>query len=1174
MNPIWLKPMERWPQFQKIRESVQTMKGITSFTGVIDAQKCHLTASMLYPWDRTCIFITYDELQANRLLDDMRLFCPDRLVLFPAGEIMLYHAAAHSREVTGRRLSVLERLAAGEKLVVITSVDALLQPSLPFSVFSDSMLEVVEGEEYSLTDLAAKAIQLGYDRIDTIEGPGQFCVRGSIFDIFPLTAEKPYRIDFFDEFVDSIRTFDLMSQRSENRLASVRIPPARDLILTAEQLEEGKAGIEKSFHRLMQKMRKDEGFDKAHLQSRMDSLLEQMDHGVLEDRLVNFYPFFFEKPGSLLDYAGREAVVVLDEPVRIREHSNRTAEEFAEHFRDLLMKGEVLPEQAALLGSYDAFLADMDNYRGMALLSLPRSNLGFEPRRIYPIAARSIPAYLGKWELLAEDLRYWKQHDYSILLLSGSRSKAEGLADGLMEAGLEAVIRSDARGEIAKGQIVIAPGSLSKGFEYTEGRFVLVGDKDIHGTQKRSTRAKKRKRKLDPFTDLKTGSLVVHENHGIGKYLGIEKLTVNGQERDYLLIRYAGTDRLYIPTDQMDLIQPYIGMDEKAPRLSKLGGSEWQKARSRVRESVKELAFDLLKLYAAREAVRGYAFSQDSPWQRQFEDSFPYEETPDQLQSLSEIKKDMESSKVMDRLLCGDVGYGKTEVAIRAAFKAVMDGKQVAVLAPTTILAQQHYHTFVSRFGDFPFAIQVLSRFRTQKEQKEIIKALKEGNVDVIIGTHRLLSKDVKFRDLGLLIIDEEQRFGVGHKEIIKVMKKNVDVLTLTATPIPRTLHMSLVGIRDISVIETPPEDRFPVQTYVVEYSDSLVRDAIIREVQRGGQVYFVYNHVKLMEKMAERLRRLVPEVRIAAAHGQMGESALEKVMVSFYQHEYDLLLCSTIIENGLDIPSVNTLIVYDADYYGLSQLYQLRGRVGRSNRAAYAYLTYKRDKILNETAEKRLQAIKEFTEFGSGFKIAMRDLEIRGAGNLLGAEQHGQMAAVGYDLYCKMLAEAVQEMKGEEITRPVETTVDFKADAFIDSNYITGESHRLQMYKRIAAIESLDDKYDVEDEMIDRFGDIPGPAQNLIQIAYIRALAGQLGFTELIHKGKEVRMKLRDSRALAPRALMIVVNENRKTLRLVGSNPPALILHAKDDTGTEAMQAAQKILETINDLQGSEIPV
>lgn len=1171
MEPIWFKPMERWPQFQKIRESVR-MKGITSLIGVTDTQKCHLTASILYPWDNTCIIVTYDEMQANRIFDDMKLFCPDNLVLFPSREIMLYHAAALSREVTGRRLSVLERLAAGEKLIVIATVDALLQPNLPFDVFSACMLEITEGEELSLSDLTAKAVRLGYERTDAIEGPGQFSVRGGIFDIYPLTGEKPYRIDFFDEFVDSVRSFDLMSQRSEDRLELVRIPPARDLILTAEQLDKGKAEMTKSFHRLMNKMEKAHNFDRVQLQNRMDSLLEQMNHGIIDDRLMNFFPFFYHKPGSLLDYAGREAIIVLDEPVRIREHSNQTAEEFAEYFRGLLMKGEILPEQAGLLGSYDALLGDIKDYRVMALMTLPRSSPDIEPRRIYTLAVRTMPAYHGKWELLAEDIRYWKERSYFIFLLSGSRTRAKALADALLEHGLEAIIWSN--GEVLPGQTAIVPGSLSKGFEYMEGRFVLISDRDLYGRQKRKTKVKRKSKKLDPFTDLKVGSLVVHENHGIGKYLGIKKLTVHGQERDYLLIRYAGTDRLYIPTDQMDLIQPYMGMDDKPPRLSRLGGSEWQKARNRVRESVKELAFDLLKLYAAREAATGYAFSKDSEWQRQFEDSFSYEETPDQLQSLAEIKADMESNKVMDRLLCGDVGYGKTEVAIRAAFKAIMDGKQVAVLTPTTILAQQHYHTFVSRFGDYPFTVQVLSRFRTQKEQKEIIKALKEGNVDVIIGTHRLLSKDVKFRDLGLLIIDEEQRFGVGHKETIKQMKKNIDVLTLTATPIPRTLHMSLVGIRDISVIETPPEERYPVQTYVVEYNESLVRDAIIREVQRGGQVYFVYNHVKLMEKMAERLRQLVPEIRIAVAHGQMGETALERIMVSFYDHEYDLLLCSTIIENGLDIPSVNTLIVYDADYFGLSQLYQLRGRVGRSNRLAYAYFTYKRDKILNETAEKRLQAIKEFTEFGSGFKIAMRDMEIRGTGNLLGAEQHGQMAAVGYDLYCKMLSEAVREMKGEEIVKPDDTVVDIKVDAFIDSNYISNESHKLQMYKRIAAIGGLADKYDVEDEMVDRFGDIPEPARNLIQIAYIRALARQLGFTEIIHRGREVKMKLRDSHTLTPRVLMIIINENRKILRLLGSNPPVIIIQIKEGTGLEAINASVDVLRKIKDLQQSEMKV
>lgn len=1174
MGPVWFRPMERWPQFQEIKESVRTMKGITSITGVTDGQKSHLTAGILYPFDSSCIIITYDELQAGRLFDDMKLFYPDKAALFPAREIMLYHAAAHSREITGRRLSVLERLASGEKLIIITTVDALMQPDLPFDFFKESMLEISEGDEIPLSELTAAAVKLGYERTEAIEGPGQFSVRGSIFDIFPLTSGRPYRIDFFDEFVDSIRSFDVLSQRSEDREASIRISPARDLILNADLLEAGKAGIQKSYKQLLQKTKDDKKFDRLQLQNRMESLLEELDQGIVSDHLINFFPFFFEKPGCLLDYAGREAIVVLDEPVRLQQRGDRAAEEFASYFNDMLVKGEVLPEQANLLGSYDVLLARLNDFRSMALLALPRSSLGFEPRRIFALTSRTIPAYHGKWELLAQDLSFWKEKKYSVLLLSGSRSKAGNLADALLEHKLEALILSEAEGDILPGQIAIVPGSLSKGFEYTDGRFVLISDQELFGSRKRKTRPRPKRKKLDPFTDLKAGSYVVHENHGIGKYLGIEKLTVNGQERDYLLIRYAGTDRLYIPTDQMDLIQPYLGMDDKPPKLSKLGGNEWQKARKKVKESVKELAFDLLKLYAAREAATGYAFSRDTEWQRQFEESFPYEETPDQIQSLEEIKRDMESNKVMDRLLCGDVGYGKTEVAIRAAFKAVMDGKQVAVLTPTTILAQQHYNTFVSRFGEFPITVHVLSRFRTRKQQKETLKALKEGNVDVVIGTHRLLSKDVKFNNLGLLIIDEEQRFGVGHKEIIKEMKKDVDVLTLTATPIPRTLHMSLVGIRDISMIETPPEDRYPVQTYVVEYNESLIRDAIIREVQRGGQVYFVYNHVKRMEKMAEKLRQLVPEVRIATAHGQMSEAVLERIMVAFYEHEYDLLLCSTIIENGLDIPNVNTLIVYDADHFGLAQLYQLRGRVGRSSRMAYAYFTYKKDKILNETAEKRLRAIKEFTEFGSGFKIAMRDMEIRGTGNLLGPEQHGQISAVGYDLYCKLLAEAVREMKGEEVPEPVETVVDMQADAFIDDSYIPGENHKLQMYKRIAAIESLEDKFDVEDEMVDRFGDIPEPARNLIQISYIRALAGRLGFAEIIQRGREVRMKLRDSQALSPRVLMIIVNENRSRLRLIGSNPPLLVLQLKEAAGTEALSAVSGMLEKIKDLQESEIKV
>ncbi|NLI60636.1 MAG: transcription-repair coupling factor, partial [Clostridiales bacterium] len=802
---------------------------------------------------------------------------------------------------------------------------------------------------------------------------------------------------------------------------------------------------------------------------------------------------------------------------------------------------------------------------------LPKSVPDYSPKSIYKFASRGIPSYHGKMAMLVEDLEFWHQKKYSVILFAGSDSRAHSLVSHLYDRGIEAVFSPNLEGGIPQGQILVVPTSISAGFEYPEARFALISDQEIYGVgkgKKQGPAPSMKKSKLDPFTDLKVGDYVVHETHGIGKYLGIETLVVNDQKRDYLNIKYGGTDRLYIPTDQVDIIQPYIGVDDKPPRLSKLGGSEWQKIKSRARKSVQKLAMDLVELYAAREASQGYQFSPDTPWQDQFEDMFPYEETPDQTRAIKDIKRDMESSRVMDRLLCGDVGYGKTEVAIRAAFKAVMDGKQVALLAPTTILAQQHFNTFASRFQDFPIKVQVISRFRTPAQQRDILKALKQGNVDIIIGTHRLLSKDVIFKDLGLLIVDEEQRFGVGHKESIKDLKKDLDVLTLTATPIPRTLHMSLIGIRDISTIETPPEDRLPVQTYVVEYNDALIRDAIIREVQRGGQVYFVYNRVRSMESMAERLRKLVPEIKIRMGHGQMSESVLEKVMLDFYDKKFDVLLCSTIIESGLDIPNVNTIIVYDADHYGLSQLYQLRGRVGRSNRMAYAYLTYRRDKILSEVAEKRLRTIKEFTEFGSGFKIAMRDLEIRGAGNILGPQQHGHMAAVGYELYCKLLDESIRKLQGEEPEKPIEVTIDIKVNGYIEDDYIPLEGQKIEIYKKIAAIENLQDKYDIEEELEDRFGDIPESVANLVDIAYIKALAGRFGIVEAFHKDKELILRLSRTKPLDSRHLMIILNENRNKLIYDGSRLPMLRMILDNSNPSTALIAAKDILEQLQALQ------
>jgi transcription-repair coupling factor (superfamily II helicase) len=1153
----------RWEQFQKLKRTIDKSSKSTAVFGLTDSQKCHMTASVLYPMEYSCLYITSSDTQARRVQEDLAFFYPDRVMLFPEREVMLYSIAARSMDVIEQRLRVLEGLVLNRNMIIVASIEALLSMQTPPSIFYEAIFTLRVGDYIPLTLLTKKLVQMGYERVFTVEGKGQFSIRGGILDVFPLTVDEPYRIEFFGDEIDSIRSFDIVSQRSITKGAEIVISPARELILQGEITKAGRERISKDYTRYIHETNKNRSKN-SPLGQKVSYILDKLDEGIYDDSLEGYFPFFYSGGTTFFEYLKSPSLIVLDEPGRIRERCRGHRREFEEHFKDLLQKGEVLPGQSEMVLDYPGFLGKLSGHNLLLLQALPGYHSDFSPKTVYQLTTRSIPSYQGKLQLLAEDIAHWKKHEYSAILLTGSSSRGEGLVSSLKDHGVEVVFQNEMPENLYPGQVVALPGTLSKGFEYYDARFAIVSDKEIYGVQKRRVQHKKKARKLDPFTDLKVGDYVVHENHGIGRYLGIETLLVDGQKRDYLHIKYAGTDRLYIPTEQMELIQPYIGMGEGPPRLSKLGGAEWQRTKNKVRKSIHKLAVDLVKLYALRQSIEGYRFSPDTEWQRQFEALFPYEETPDQLQAIEETKRDMESSKVMDRLLCGDVGYGKTEIAIRAAFKAIMNSKQVAVLAPTTILAQQHYNTFVNRFEDFPFAVQVLSRFKSSSEQKVILKALKEGNIDVIIGTHRLLGKDVKFKDLGLLVVDEEQRFGVSHKEVIKDFKKNVDVLTLTATPIPRTLHMSLVGIRDISIIETPPEDRYPVQTYVVEYNHSLIRDAILREIQRGGQVYFVYNRVKSIDFMAQRLRELVPEAKIGMAHGQMSENLLERVMMDFYQHKFDLLLCSSIIENGLDIPNVNTIIIYDSDYFGLSQLYQLRGRVGRSNRLAYAYFTYRKDKIISEQAQKRLQAIKQFTEFGSGFKIAMRDLEIRGAGNILGAEQHGHMAAIGYELYYKLLDDAVRTMKGEEFIQPLETTINIKVNAHIGEGYIPEENHKIELYKKIAAINGLEDRNDVEEELEDRFGDIPLSVKNLIDIAYVKALARELKITEITHRDKEVKFKFADERVIEPRKLMVILNENRGRLRFMSSPFPRLLLKLNDSLPNTALRSTKEIMETI----------
>ncbi|MGE5652671.1 MAG: transcription-repair coupling factor, partial [Bacillota bacterium] len=870
-------------------------------------------------------------------------------------------------------------------------------------------------------------------------------------------------------------------------------------------------------------------------------------------------------PLTLLDYCPPSAMVFLDEPGRVKEVVDFHHQEAMEHQVTLLKGGLALLGQERAILDFGALWQRMEKRRTISASLLPKRPSFMRSPYAISAVTKSIPAFFGQVKLFAQEVERWHANHYTVVILTATDERSRRVHHMLSEYGVESVIRPELQSGPLPGEVVITLGSLETGFEWPQARLIVLTDEEVFGKPKK----KRRQRgsadgiRISSHRELSVGDLVVHVNHGIGRYLGVTTLEVGGVHRDYLHIKYGGEDKLYVPTDQVGLVQKYVGAgnEEKEPKLHTLGGADWNRVKTRVQESVREMAEDLVKLYAARQATPGYAFAPDTPWQREFEDMFSYEETPDQLQSIAEVKADMELSRPMDRLLCGDVGYGKTEVAIRAAFKAVMDGKQVAVLVPTTILAQQHYNTFRERFGGFPINVALMSRFRSTKENKETALKLMDKKVDVVIGTHRLLAKDIKFADLGLLVIDEEQRFGVAHKEKIKQLKTNVDVLTLSATPIPRTLHMAMIGIRDLSVIETPPEDRFPVQTYVVEWNDEMIKEAILREMDRQGQVFFVHNKVQNIDYIAQQLSELVPEARIAVAHGQMPETKLEQIMLEFLDGEYDILLATTIIESGLDMPNVNTIILNDADKFGLSQLYQLRGRVGRSNRLAYAYFTYRRDKQLSEVAEKRLSAIKEFTELGAGYKIALRDLEIRGVGNLLGPQQHGHVAAVGFELYSQLLEEAIAEFKGSPQAPRVEVTVELNVEAYIPANYISDAAQKIEFYKRINEIKSAQDIDDVEEEMEDRFGDLALPVRNLLAVARIKLLAQAARVTTISQQNGLVALKPHSGFSYHPLQVGPIVREFRGALDYSQGKQQSFTLRGAGLTDAALLAQVEKVL-------------
>ncbi len=1128
----FFEPIEQMAGMEQLNKMLEQKNGAVMVSGCIDTQKVHFAEAVgaQYPFK---VIITYDEAKAREIQEDATFF-DKSAVYYPAKDFIFYSADIHGNQIVGERLKCISRIAKAVKeleaakalntakepdtvkaltavstsmppkteLTLITTIDGCADLLVPLSRYFEGIVELKKGAILNVETFAAKITSLGYTRVPMVEGRGQFAVRGGIIDIFSYTDEAPVRVEMWDDEIDSLRFFDVESQRSVEKVNSVQIFPATECILEEGEMEAGIERIREETEAQLKyfgdgaKKRSQEQIEACnHLRRNLGDLERTKD-------CSKFINTFVSGTVGLLEYfPSDKTLFILDEPNRIKERMDLIACEYEESMKNRLAGGYVVPSQTTLLNNISRISALLAARKMLALSTLDYRPEAFKIDSFMRIEARGISSYNNSFQYLADDLKKYKRGGYAAVLVCNSRTRAGRIVADLEELGVTAYFSEDYSNEPKAGTIMVTYGNLHKGFEYPLLHYVVIAENDIFAGNNKKKRKKKlyEGKSIAGFNELNVGDFVVHETHGLGIYKGIEKITVEGIEKDYVKIEYADNSNLYVLATQLDRLQKYAGGDtDKRPKLNKLGTVEWSRTKSKVHSAVEEVAKDLVALYAARQEQKGYSFGADTVWQKEFEEMFPYEETEDQLNAIEDTKRDMESGKIMDRLICGDVGYGKTEIAIRAAFKAVQEGKQVAYLVPTTILAGQHFNTFEERMKNFPVKVAQLSSFRTSKEIKETLAELKKGFVDIVIGTHRLLSKDVDFKDLGLLIIDEEQRFGVSHKEKIKKLKNNIDVLTLSATPIPRTLHMSLVGIRDMSVLEEPPVDRVPIQTFVTEHNDEMIREAINRELARKGQVYYVYNRVRSIDEAAAHLQELVPDAVIAYAHGQMDKKMLEKIMYDFVSGEIDVLISTTIIETGMDISNVNTMIIEDADKFGLSQLYQLRGRVGRSSRTAYAFLLYRRDRMLTEVAEKRLSAIREFTDFGSGFKIAMKDLEIRGAGNVLGKSQHGHMAAVGYDLYCKMLNEAVNDLKGIKNEYSFETSVDLAVDAYIPSTYIRSEYQKLDIYKRIAAIETEEELSDMKDELNDRYGSVPISAVNLLKIALIKAMAHKLGVLEI----------------------------------------------------------------------------
>ena len=1126
-------------EFSGLVKNVESGMEKNYVLGLSTSQKALYISGIFRQFKRQLIVVVENQKEMESLLSDLIPFVDRSFIFaFPEMELMAYEEVGMGEDIAQSRLRAISGLIDNAVGIFLIPCRAMLQRMVPPRFIVESFMKVKVGDVLDFNGFVKNPASMGYERFAKADLKGQMSVRGGIIDVFPYDFELPVRIEFFDDEVDSIRLYDPQNQRSTDNIDAVTISPAREFVYTREKAFNAIDIIEKDVE--ICKARKSEKFEQSRgeMLARVGRAVERLKEGIYFDNDYQYLPYIYDDFANITNYIGKSALYIVDEPIRLKEAFHGFEMNVREIYGTLLESDTILSKQADMFYSGEELFSYLEENGDVVFSVLGRGLLEGDLKRAMSVSVGQPNSYQGDFRELADDIKKYRKKGYKVVCVISSAERADRFTACMKDEGVDGFLYGDDMDGQRYLEVIV--GELGSGLECKSNKFLLLTENEIYGRRKKRRRfaATEEGSILSSYLDLSPGDYVVHVNHGVGKYEGLKTMEVAGIHRDYLIIRYAGEDKVFVPTDQISMLQKYMGSGDTAPKLNKLGGSEWARAKAKVKESVQDMAQGLLELYAQREKIQGYAFSPDTVWQREFEDSFQYEETPDQLRAIREIKRDMETPRPMDRLLCGDVGFGKTEVAIRAAFKAAVDGKQVAVLVPTTILAQQHFATFSSRFEGFPMKVGIVSRFQSDSEIKKTVKGVSTGQIDVLVGTHRILSQDIKFKDLGLVIVDEEQRFGVTQKEKLKELRKEVDVLTLSATPIPRTLHMAMVSVRDMSLIETPPENRFPIRTYVVEYNDALIKEVISKEVDRGGQVYFVHNKVQDIDEVASGLRRLLPKASIGVAHGQMSEDHLEHVMMEFLNGEYDVLVCTTIIESGIDIPNVNTIIVNNADNLGLAQLYQLRGRVGRTNRVAYAYLTFKKDKLLSEVAEKRLVAIKEFTKLGSGYKIAMRDMEIRGAGNILGPEQHGHIAAVGFEMYCNLLEETMRELKGEpNKPEPIAVLIDLPLDAFIPDDYICDVRDKIEAYKKVNAVQNKNDEVDLLHELTDRFGDVPNEVTNLVSIAQMRNLAREVGVGSISNDKSGVTLKFAEGVRYSVDVLAAATKPFRGRCQLVGKD-------------------------------------